>query len=280
MKKLLLLLTTLILYAQNIPHIISTKWLKEHYNDKNLVLIDVRDEKDFKKLHLKKAVNIPAFKYLFDTKHNYRLPKLSTLQEVFSNAGIDNKSEVVVYGNNELIWAARFYWVSKFLGHDNVGLLKVGFKEAKKVLPTTKEIYKPKKSDFIPKINNKIFATKLDTYIAINNKKYIIIDGRPIEYYKGLKSLAKRKGHIPSALDYPGQLNYDIKAKGMKSIEELKKIYKDVPKDKIIILYCQDGADAALNYLVLKDILGYKNVKVYDGSWLEWGNDFNLPIEK
>jgi len=278
-KKIFLLFIALFLYA-DIPPIVSPKWLKEHYNDKNLVIIDVRDEKDFKKLHLKKAINIPAFKYLFDTKHNYRLPKLSTLQKVFSNAGINDKSEVVVYGNNELIWAARFYWVSKFLGHNNVALLKVGFKEAKKVLPTTKEIYKPKKSDFIPKINNKIFATKLDTYIAINNKKYIIIDGRPIEYYKGLKSLAKRKGHIPSALDYPGQLNYDIKAKGMKSIEELKKIYKDVPKDKIIILYCQDGADAALNYLVLKDILGYKNVKVYDGSWLEWGNDFNLPIEK
>jgi len=279
MKKLVMLLFFIFSYA-NISPIISIKWLQKHYKDKDLVIIDVRDEKDFNKSHLKNAINIPAFKYLFDTKHNYKLPNLSLLQKIFSKAGINNKSEVVVYGNNELIWAARFYWISKFLGHNNVGILKVGFKEAKNYLPKSNKIFIPKKSNFIPKINTKIFATKLDTYIAINNPKYLIIDGRPKEYYKGLKSLAKRKGHIPSALNYPGQLNYDIKGKGMKSIEELKKIFKNLPKNKIIILYCQDGADAALNFLVLKDILHYPNVKVYEAGWLEWGNDFNLPIEK
>jgi len=74
-------------------------------------------------------------------------------------------------------------------------------------------------------------------------------------------------------------LSYYKDAQGsiIKSFEELAKLYKDLPKDKEIILYCEDGADAALNFLVLRK-LGYK-ASVYDGSWLEWGNDMSLPIE-
>jgi len=274
-KIFLFYLVTLIAYAK-MPSIITVDWLKKHLQDQNLVIIDVREEDDFKKSHIQKAINLPRFKYLFDVKHNYMLPPLSFLQDTFSKVGINDSKKVVVYGNNELIWAARFYWISLLLGHKDVGLLKVGFNEAKKYLPTTTKSYKPKRVEFIPKIDNSILETKIDVLMSLH--KALIIDGRPPEYYKGLKSLAKRKGHIPSALNYPGSLNYN-KEDGLKPLEQLSKIYKNLPKDKKIILYCQDGADAALNFLVLQ-LLGYKDISIYDGSWLEWGNDFSLPIEK
>ncbi len=260
-----------------VPSIVPITWLQAHYNDKNLVIIDVRKESAFKKLHLKDAVNMPTFKDLFDTLNQYKLPSLNQLREEFSNAGIDESSEVVVYGNNELIWAARLYWISQVLGHNDVGLLTVGFGNWKKgTLPVSTKIYHPKKTNFIPQVDNTKLETKLSTYMAID--KDIILDGRPSEYYKGFKSHAKRYGHIPSALNYPGSQNYDLNGSGIKSIKQLKKLYAKLPKDRKIILYCEDGADAALNYLVLQE-LGYK-ASVYDGSWLEWGNDFHLPVER
>jgi len=276
----LLLFSVSLLFSQTegtkeeVPVMVSVAWLQAHYDDPHLVLIDVRDEKEFAKGHLKRAVNMPVFRDLFDK--SYMMPKLSFLQELFSNAGIDDKSMIVVYGGKELIWAARFYWISEVLGADNVGLLQVSFGNWKEgELPVTTEIYKPKKTNFVPRVDNSKLATKLSTLLSIGKRD--IIDGRPRDFYMGKKSHAKRYGHIPSALNYPGSQNYMQQKEGshMKSIESLKSLYKTLPKDKSIILYCEDGADAALNFLVLES-LGYK-VSVYDGSWLEWGNDEKLP---
>lgn len=273
---LLSLIFTLGLYAK-VPDLVSVEWLKTHYNDVNLVLIDVRAKKVFDKEHLKRAVNLPVFKTLFVGEH-LMLPKLSDLKELFSKAGIDAHTTVVVYGGEQPIWAARFYWISYVLGHHNVGLLNVSYGNWKKnELATTTKIFTPKYKNFVPMIDNSVLATSLDTLASIN--KNYILDGRPYAFYIGKKSHAKRYGHIPSALNYPGSLTYSVKdgKSSVKDMNSLKKIYKTLPKDKKVILYCEDGADAAMNFLVLKK-LGY-DVSVYEGSWLEWGNLNKLPIE-
>lgn len=267
-----------ILLASNkdIPAIVSTNWLKSNFNDPNLVIVDLRTSEDYKELHIKNAVNVPGLKSLFDDK--FFMPKLDFLKELFSNAGIDSNSKVLAYDNGDFIWAARFYWILETLGHKEVGIFKYGFtKDTKLDIQTSKKIVIPTRKEFVPRIDNSKIETKLGTLMSIGNKT--IIDGRKESHYQGEESTAKRFGHIPSAQNYACTQNYQVTQNGkvMKDISQLKKIYKDIPKDKEIILYCDGGAEAALNFIVLQE-LGYK-ASVYDGSWTEWGNDLEVPIQ-
>ena len=279
----LVLFTSLMLSAnqsielkKDLPSLIGYSWLKKHIENPKLVIIDVRKNALYLKGHLQNAVNLPTFKKLFDKE--LFMPKLDVLKETFSSAGIDDESLVVVYDNGDFIWAARCYWLLEVLGHKNVGLLADSYDVLKELkFQTTTDTFHPIKKDFIPMINNEMIETKLSTLVGINKKT--IIDGRPKEYYDGLKSSAKRYGHIKSALNYPGSEN-SIKfqdGRHILNIDELGKHYHKLDKKKPIILYCMDGADAAMNYIVLKE-LGYK-ASVYEAGWLEWGNDESLPIE-
>lgn len=277
---LILLLITNFLFADinkknEIAAIIPISWLKENINNKDLVIVDLRANEEYKKGHIKNAVNVPGLKSLFDDK--FFMPKLDFLKELFSNAGIDSKSKVVAYDNGDFIWAARFYWILETLGHEEVGILKQGYSSwLETQIDTSKEPYIPKRKEFIPRINNEKVQTKLSTLMSIGKKT--IIDGRKESHYEGKESLAVRFGHIPTAKNYACTQNYQVTSTGneIKNLDELKDIYKDIPKDKEIVLYCDGGAEAALNYIVLQE-LGYK-ASIYDGSWVEWGNDMNVPV--
>jgi len=258
------------------PAIVPTSWLKNEMLNPNLVIIDLRTADAYKAGHLKHAVNIPALKGLFDSK--FFMPKLDYLQKTFSNAGIDSNSLVVAYDNGDFIWAARFYWILEVLGHKNVGILKVGYGNPKLAdVPFSTQAYLPKPTEFVPRVDSSKVQTKLSTLMAIDHKT--IIDGRKVEAYEGKESTAKRFGHIPTAKNYACTQNYQVTKNGneMRDLKELKSLYKDLDKSKEIVLYCDGGAEAALNYIVLQE-LGFK-ASVYDGSWLEWGNDANTPVE-
>ncbi|SFV49876.1 Thiosulfate sulfurtransferase, rhodanese [hydrothermal vent metagenome] len=256
----------------------SVEWVKSHLGDKNLLLIDVRTKEAYDKGHIKGAVNMPVFEVFF-TKKMLRVPKLSFLKERFDDAGIDKDTKIVVYDGGAFCWAARAVWVFKLLGHKNASLLEYGYgKYIQKNLPISTKPPKREKSNFIPRINKNMIATKLDVLVAIKRGD-IILDGRTKDMYMGKTSIAKRYGHIPTARLFSGSNNYKITEEGnrLKSFDKLKEIYKSLPKNKRIIIYCQDGADAALDSMLMKE-LGYNTI-VYEGSWIEWANDLSLPVE-
>ena len=265
------------IYAnQEIPSIVSVSWLSKNFDNKNLVIVDLRDEKEYKKSHIYRAVNIPALQNLF--AKDYFMPSLNDLKEIISEAGIGHDNMVLAYDDGSFIWSARFYWILEVLGHNNVGILDVGFGNwDKNLLAISSKVHKNKRVEFTPRVDNTKLETKLSTLMGIGKKT--IIDGRHKPHFDGKESTAIRYGHIPTALNYECTHNYEVTANGnkMKNLKDLKEIYKDIPKDKDIILYCDGGAEAALNYIVLKE-LGFK-AAVYDGSWAEWGNDKNTPIQ-
>jgi len=259
-----------------LPTIVPIDWIKTNLDNPNLVIVDLREKNEYLKGHLKGSVNMPGLQSLF-AKDNWMMPKLDFLKELFSNAGIDKNSMVVAYDNGDFFWAARLYWILEVLGHNNVGLLKYAYgKHLEDNLPISTEITVVKRKEFIPRVDNDQIETKLSTLLSIGKKT--IIDGRAKTHYEGKDSIAQRYGHIPTAQNYACTNNFQVSKDGnyMKGFDELEKIYKDLPKDKEIILYCQGGAESALNYIVLKK-LGFKS-SVYDGSWKEWGNDTNVPI--
>ncbi|MEA3455003.1 MAG: rhodanese-like domain-containing protein [Campylobacterota bacterium] len=266
------------LSAKSMPAIVSVDWLKKNIDNPKVVIIDLQPKEKYLKGHIKGAVSMPGqppAQILFDPK--LLMPKLSIMTDRLSSAGVDKDSLVVVYDSGVFAWAARLYWILEFLGHENVGILQVGYGGWEKgELPVSTAVFEPKRKEFVPRIDNAKIKTKLDTLLAIDKKT--IIDGRKKSHWKGNESLAKRFGHIPSAINYACTQNYEVTASGnrMRDLKELKGLYKDIPKDKEIILYCDGGAEAALNYIVLQE-LGYK-ASIYDGSWLEWGNDSEVPV--
>ncbi|MEA3290618.1 MAG: rhodanese-like domain-containing protein [Campylobacterota bacterium] len=280
---IIIVFLSLSLYAEGsivkkeIPEVVPVQWLKEHYNDPRVVILDIREYDEYKKGHLEGAVNVPGLKNLFDAK-TWMMPKLDALKDVFSNAGVDKDSLVVAYDNGEFFWAARLYWILEVLGHNNVGLLQYAYGNyLKQNLPISTKDTVVKRKEFVPRVDNNQIQTKLSTLLSIGKKT--IIDGRANTHYMGEESISKRFGHIPTAKNYACTNNFQVTKDGsrMKDFDELAKLYKDIPKDKEVILYCQGGAEAALNYIVLKK-LGFK-ASVYDGSWKEWGNDSAVPVD-
>lgn len=261
---------------KEMPTIVPTSWLNEHIDDPRVVVVDVRSKIVFRHGHIKDSVNLPVMEKFF--KDDFFMPDIEFLRKTFSKAGIDQDSLVVVYDGGVFVWASRLYWVLEVLGHKNVGILEVGYpnwKDAK--LPTQILVTPAPRKEFIPRIDSTKVATKLSTLVSIGKKS--IIDGRLKNHYDGRESLSKRFGHIPTAENYRCTNNFEASNIGnkIKDLKVLSKMYKGVPKDKDVIVYCDGGPEAALNYVIMQE-LGYK-VAVYDGSWFEWGNDDNLPID-
>jgi len=259
---------------RSVPAIVDVVWLKQHQKNQKLLLLDLREKKDFDAGHIQGAVNI-HFMQLFGD--GFFMPELDVLRKLFSEAGIDSAMHVVAYDDGSFIWSARLYWILETLGHRDVSILNVGYANwDKNALTISKAPSQPRKREFIPRVDNTKLQTKLGTLVSIGKKT--IIDGRKHTHYNGKESQAKRYGHIPTAQNFPCTQNYEVTKSGnkMRDLQELKELYKELPIEKDVILYCDGGAEAALNYIVLQE-LGYK-AAVYDGSWLEWGNDEAVPI--
>ena len=269
-------------------HLINVDGLLEVYTDQNTIIVDFRSEEAYLKGHIPGAVNI----YRNDItikKGDIKglIAPQEALEELLGSLGIDVSNQIVVYDGRGACESARFWWTLNFYGFNNVKVVNGDFDLwSSKGYPMDTVVVTRKPVNFIfPKgVNNKYIATKEDVQRAINDPAIVLVDTRATEEYLGklLKKGAFRKGRIPTSIhvDWVSVLEYE-RGKEFKSVTDLLYDFerKEITKDKEIIFYCQSGTRSALCTFVLAELLGYKNVKNYDGSWIEWSHDLDLEIE-
>jgi len=256
--------------------LITPQDLMKIIDKQNTLIVDCRSYKEYSEGHIPGAVNVDWFYYHWsDTTKDGIKAFEKQMKNLLSFVGVTQKKKVVFYDEVAGMSAARGVWILLYFSHPFAVMLDGGFKKWKILglpIETKTNGFKPVK--FSGKINKNILADF--AYIEKNLDKIKLVDARTKEEYNGTVIRAARRGHIPKAVSIDWTLNINEDGT-MKSKEDLAKLF-NFSKNNEIITYCQGGYRAANSFVALKR-LGFKNVKVYLGSWGEWGNRLHLPIE-
>lgn len=267
----------------SVDSIVSVDWLNNNLGAENLRIIHVGG--GYSK-HIPGAVHVDTSDLMESPKKKGAagiVVSKAKFEKLMGERGISDKDVIVVYGKTtgkwDAAWVARMWWVLKYYGHENVGFLDGGIEAwTKKGLPTTGDKPTITPTTYTAKNPDESLRATGDYVLAnLNNPNVLILDDREADENAGKKKFGNdRGGRIPGSVfvNWREDMNPDGT---LKSKAELKKIYEaaGVTPDKEIIIYCQGGVRVSHTLLVLKEILGYPNVKNYDGSWDEWANTKN-----
>jgi thiosulfate/3-mercaptopyruvate sulfurtransferase len=274
--------------------LVSTEWVAENMDNNRMRLIEVDvDTAAYDTGHIPGAVGW-NWKSDLETQLTRNIADKEGIERLLSEAGVDKKTTVVLYGDNNNWFAAYALWVLQYYGVDNVKLMNGGRKKwIEEGRPLSSEVPAYERTNVSVKNPKKDIRAVRDEVMDHLNKvtsgKAALVDVRaPAEYSGELlapenlpQEGAQRGGHIPGAKNIPwaSAVNEDGT---FKSADELKELYtsKGVTPDKDVIAYCRIGERSAHTWFVLTHLLGYKNVRNYDGSWTEWGSMVGAPIEK
>ncbi len=212
-------------------------------------------------------------------------------EALMSRLGVSNDDFVVLYGDFNNWFATFAFWVFEIYGHEKVAILNGGRNKWIELgYPMTKDVPETKPTEYkVEKVDLTRRAFFLDVMKRLRDPNAVLVDVRSPAEYKGEitappeypNEQAQRGGHIPGAVNIPWAKA--VRDDGtFKDVEEIRKLYEElgVTPDKEVIVYCRIGERAAFTYFVLKHLLGFPRVRVYDGSWSEWGNMVGAPIEK
>jgi thiosulfate/3-mercaptopyruvate sulfurtransferase len=272
--------------------LVDTQWVVDHMNDHEVRIaeVDYDPTANYNLGHVPGAV-------LFDWKKDMNdqitrnIFSRQACEDLLQRTGVNKNTVLVLYGDFNNWFAAFAFWALKYFGLKDVKLMNGGRKKwLEEDRPISKDIPQYQRGNFKatePDKSIRVFLNQVKE--ALDKENIAMVDVRSPKEFTGEilappeypTEHAQRGGHIPGASNIPWSLA--VKDDGtFKSVGELKQIYqsKGIVPDKEIIAYCRIGERSSHTWFVLKYLLGYPNVKNYDGSWTEWGNIVDNPIEK
>ena len=198
----------------------------------------------------------------------------------FQQEGVGDNNHVVLYSQNGIQWATRFWWMLYVIGYKKVSILNGGFREWLNLsLPTDSNITVFPPASFKPKFKKDVFVNKNYVLEAINADNHILINALTKDIHNGFSTRYGRPGHIPRSLNIPFHKFIHEDTGKFISFSEAERLIENmkIKKYNIIVNYCGGGIAATLDAFILYQ-LGFKNLKIYDNSMSEWAIDENLPI--
>jgi thiosulfate/3-mercaptopyruvate sulfurtransferase len=272
-------------------YLADTAWVASHLNDPNVRIVESdEDYLLYDSAHIPNATKVDWFTTL---QHPVRRDFLSKadFEKLCSGLGIKNDTTVVFYGDKSNWFATYALWLFQYYGHENVRIMNGGrTKWVQEKRPLTKDIPAFPLTDYKAKDPNpQLRAFREQVFQHIDAKKPLVDVRSPKEYSGELLHMpnypqegATRGGHIPGAMNIPWSQAVNEADSTFKTVDELRALYegKDIKPGNEVIAYCRIGERSSHTWFVLTYLLGYPNVRNYDGSWTEWGNLVNAPIEK
>jgi thiosulfate/3-mercaptopyruvate sulfurtransferase len=274
--------------ARKITPLVTTPWLAENADEPGLIIVDVRTEAEYSQGHIPGAVNAPFASWAVTRGQlMVELPDPDELFEVIGAAGIEADSRVVIVNKtdslNSRADAARVACTLFYSGVKNVAVLDGGHnKWLKEARPISREAVRPKPKAYRGQLDKSLFVTK--EYVKKRLGQTTIVDARdPSDYFGNTQDpYSSRPGHIPTAICLPMPWVW-TEAGTYKSPEELKSMAAGVigeDREQEIIIYCGVGGFASTWCFVLRELLGYTDIKIYDGAAQEWTSDPEAPVAR
>lgn len=270
--------------------LIETEELATILNDPQVRVIDAEDSSLYNRAHIPGAVNI-FYETLADLEERKKSgfpASPESAETILGDVGIDENTLVIAYDSGEGRWASGVWFVLHFFGHEKVKVLNGGFRKwVKEGRPVTQEV---------PGVDKKRFVAKPHPDLIVNlewmkenwlkesarDPTRILLDARSFQEFIGtdLRGIA-RGGHVPGAVHLEW-VKTSGKLESFKPADQLKKVFaqRGITPDKEIVAYCRTGVGRSTDLILALKLLGYENMRLYTGSWQEWGNDPTLPLEK
>jgi thiosulfate/3-mercaptopyruvate sulfurtransferase len=268
--------------------IVDTKFVMDKVGKPGWVIVDVSFPEAYNKGHIPGAVGLPGWvsKLFAEDKKRHETVHLR-LEKIFGEMGIGNDSHVIVYGEPANVgWNAVLFWILEAAGCNSSQMKStvqyydggvIRWQAEGGTLDQELPIVKSTKFKAAPGIMRGVKSNEILSVVE-GKDKALVLDARTPDEYNGTDVRALRGGHIPQAINIDFMKNFDPMTFRMFSLDQLQKLYKDVPKDQRVIIYCQSGARASYTYLILR-ALGYADVANYHDGWRVYGSDLQFTVE-